>query len=181
MKTIETKLYSFAELSEEAKQTVLRREAERVQLDYVGDEMLDSLRAVAEACGFLLHDYSFGPYCQNWKAKISGDNQHMEGNRALAYFLRVLVNHGYARPKTFREMTFPGVCGFTGVCYDDEVCETIWRSLLDGKDMSQAFNSVAGKFCRLWEDEEDYRQSDAAILEYLDQNAEIYTKDGEEF
>lgn len=181
MKTIETKLYSFAELSEEAKQTVLRREAERVQLDYVGDEMLNSLKAVCAACGLSLRDWSFGTYDRDYTIKVSSPADELSGNKALAWFLRVLVNHGYTRPKHFRDMTFPGICAFTGVCYDDMICETVWNSLLSGENVAKAFDSVAYMFCKQWEAEDDYARSEQGILQYLDETAEIYTEDGEEF
>lgn len=181
MKTIETTLYSFAELSEDAQKAVIRREADRANADYVGEEMRASLKAVAAACSVRLTDWSFGPYDRNWKCRISGFNADLEGNKALAYFLRVLISHGYARPKRFRDMTFSGVCGFTGVCYDEHACETIWRNLLRGETFSKAFDAVAEKFCQLWEVEEEYAASRECILDHLAQSAEIYTEEGEEF
>jgi hypothetical protein len=187
MKTITTTLYSYKELSDEAKATVLKnriKEAEDDQyiLEHVSHELLDSLKAVCEACGVRLLDYSFGTYDRNWKVEISNyDVEDMSGNRALAWFLRVLINNGYARPKHFRDMEFPGVCGFTGVCFDDDVVETIWKGLLGGAAVRKAFDKVGYRFCEILEDEYRYLTSEECILDYLDKDEEIYTEHGYEF
>lgn len=181
MKTIATQLYSYNELSDSAKARVIRDKAENVETDYLGEEMLASLKAVCEACNLRPYDYSFGPYCQSWGIKVSGYNADLEGNKALAWFLRILINHGHARPAKFADMTFPGVCGFTGVCYDEDVVETVWQCLLRGETVATAFDQVAHTFCELWESEDEYNRSEECILQYLDADEEIYTEDGATF
>lgn len=187
MQTIETTLYSFDELSDDAKATVIANRIKAAQedsylLENSSQEMVDSLKAVTEACGLRLKDWSFGTYCRNWKCSVSNyDLEDMSGNRALAWFLRILLNHGYDRPKHFQDMKFPGVCAFTGVCFDDDVVETVWNALLDGDTVAQAFDQVAYRFCQILEAEYDYLTSEEAIMEYLDTTEEIYTEDGEVF
>lgn len=181
MKTIETHIHSYNELSEQAQAKALDSLRERVETDYLGKEMLASLKAVCEACNLRLLDWSFGAYCQNWRVKLDSYNQAvlLSGPRALAWFLRVLIKHGYKRPKHFREMEFPGICGFTGVCYDEDVIETIWRELLDGETVARAFDQVAKTLCELWESEDDYARSNECILDYLDKDEEQFTESGE--
>ena len=179
MKTIETKLFSFAELAPEARARVISREAENADLDL--SDMTASLVAVCEGSGLSLVDYAYGTYCRNHKVRVSGNAEELEGPRALAWFLRVLMSHGYTRPARFAEMQFPGICGFTRVCYDDDIVETVWESLMEGNTVRQAFDAVSGKLCKLAEAELDYLQSEEWILETLDQSAEIYTEDGYEF
>lgn len=187
MTTITTQLYSYKELSPEAQATVIankikQAENDKYLLEHTSQEMLDSLKAILEACNLRLVDYSFGSYCQNWKVKV--DNYHveyLEGNRALAWFLRVLIDNGYARPKHFKDMEFPGFCGFTGVCFDDDIVECVWKELLDGETVVNAFGQVAKMFCDTLENELTYLTSEEAILDYLDQSEEIYTEEGEEF
>lgn len=186
MKTIETKLFSYSELSPEAKERVIAdriasAEKDECLLEYTLEECRESLKSVAEACGFRLTDWSFGTYCRNWKATIQGSNDELSGPRALAHFLRVMIENGYTRPRHFRDMEFPGVCGFTGVCFDDDVCETVWRELMDGETYAVSFDRVAKRFCDIAEDECAYLTSREAILECLDETAEIYTEDGSEF
>jgi len=178
MITIETKLFSYAELSENAKKRVLAEKAESISQDpedFTLSESMDSVKAIAAALGVRLRDWSVGPYSRNNYIRVDDD---MAGNKALARVLRVLMAHGYTRPKQFKAMQFPGVCGFTGICFDDDVAETIWKELLDGETIGRAFDAVASKIARMCEDDLEYRTSKEGILDYLDQAEEIYTEEG---
>lgn len=187
MTTITTQLYSYRELSPEAQAKVIQNkikdaENDEFLLQFTSDDMMESLKEVCKACGLRLVDWSFGTYCRNWKVRVSNyDLEDLSGPRALAWFLRILIDHGYSRPKHFKDMEFPGVCGFTGVCYDDDVVETVWKELLDGETVAKAFDQVAYKFCKSLEDEYAYLTSEECIMDYLDENEEIYTEDGEAF
>ena len=187
MKTITTQLYSFKELSPEAQATVIANKIKQAEndsylLEFTSQEMLVSLKAVCEACNLRLVNWSFGTYCRDYDIKVSNyDVEDLEGNRALAWFLRVLIDNGYARPKHFKDMQFPGVCGFAGVCFDDDIVECVWKELLDGEPVYKAFDQVAKMFCDTLENEYAYLTSEEAIMDYLDENEEIYTEDGEEF
>lgn len=187
MKTITTQLYSYKELSPEAQATVIANKIKDAEnddclLEYTSQEMLDSLKAVCEACNLRLVNWSFGTYCRNWDVKVANyDVEDLQGNRALAWFLRILIDNGYARPKHFKDMQFPGVCGFTGVCFDDDIVECVWKELLDGESVRKAFDRVAKMFCDTLENEYAYLTSEEAILDYLNESEEIYTEEGEEF
>ena len=67
------------------------------------------------------------------------------------------------------------------VIRDDDVVETVWNCLLRGESVATAFDQVAKTFCDLWDSEDEYARSEECILQYLDQDAEIYTEDGETF
>ena len=183
MKTIETQLFTFSELSEAAKTRALDNLRNQAQTwePHCMDEMLDSLKAICKAGNVQLRDWAYGPYCQGSKVKISHSMEDESGPRALAWFLKVLIEHGYTRPKTFAEMQFPGVCGFTGVCYDEDTAETIWKALSDGDTVAEAFDAVAATFCKSAEAEAEYQTSDEYLLESMDQDEEIYTEDGNKF
>lgn len=179
MKTIETKLYSFKELSSDAQNRVIERIAENISndpYDFTLNECMDSLNAVVSACGLRLQNWSIGPYNRNNFARVDCDD---EGNRAKARFLRVLIEHRYPRPARFTDMKFEGVCGFTGVCFDDDVCEAIWEALMDGETLGKAFDRAADRIMRLCEDDLEYRTSKEGILENLDNSEEIYTEEGD--
>ena len=185
MKTITTKLYSFSELSPEAKDRVIKNritEAENDSdlLDHTAGEIVDSIRKFAEACGYTLQDWSISAYSRNNKVRISGGDE-LDGRRALAHVLRALLSHGYARPKRFAEMTFPGVCGITGVCFDDDMIESVWNDLREGESLYRAFCHLADKAGDILEKENEYLTSREAIMETLDESEEIYTENGEVF
>jgi len=189
MKTIETKLYSYAELSPKAQARVIEREAERIQTqgyseDFTLRESVASLKAVSKALGLRLTDWNIGPYNRNNHCSVNSDEA---GNKAIAQFVRVLIAHGYKRKPTFKAMltqgtgSFVGVCGFTGVCFDEDVCEAILEALLDGETMSKAFDRAADRIHDICEKDLEWRTSKEGILEYLDKKAELYTDDGTEF
>jgi len=181
MKTIETKSFSYKELSQEAKAKVLQRLSEQADLDFEQQDMLKSMKAICEESNLRLYDWSFGSYCRNWKAKVSGNAEDLEGNRAVAWFLRILIRKGYERPKKFKDMKFPGICGFTGMCYNDDFAQEIYDRLIEGNTVRKAFDFMADRACGMCEKELEYKKSEECILDYLDQDEEIYTEDGNEF
>lgn len=179
--TVTTTLYSFDELSEEAQDHVIERIANYADLDFVYDGIQESLKKICEQMNFRIDDYAYGPSCRNHKLKISGHLEDWEGKKALVRFTHTLEKHGYTRPKTFAGMKFPGVCGFTGWCYDDMICEKIWEHLMDGNSFRDSFDMVASDLCNYCEKELQYLQSKECILEGLDTSEEIYTENGEVF
>ena len=181
MKTLETKLFSFKELSEESRARVLENQRESVWGDpdnFTLGECMDSLKAIAEACNVQLLDWSAGPDNRNNFVKT---NSNLEGNKALASFANCLFENDYARTKHFKEIEFPGVCGFTGVCFDEDLAEEMLGALIEGESLNKAFNRAGDRIQQICEDDLQYRTSDEGILEYLDTEAEIYTEAGNEF
>ena len=187
MKTLSIQLYSFSELSADAQQHAIDRERELIasdywSLDFFYTDVQASIRAITEACNLRVADYSYGPYCQNYKLRVTGWHEDDNGPRAVAWFLRILIKHGYARTKRFKDMQFPGVCGFTGVCYDDDIVETIYRELIDGETVRRAFDAVSYRLCKIAEDEMEDQCSPENIRERLESDDdEIFTSDGERY
>lgn len=184
MKTIEVELYSYKELSDEAKKRVLEefRENNSDTVEYHIEECAESIKRIVKACELNLSGYSVGPYNQNKNVRVRdsdyGKTESLSGRRALSWLLKVLIKHGYQRPKTFSEMKFPGVCGFTGVIYDDAMCEAVWDSLMQGNNISKAFDAMGDKAESVLEEELEYLNSEECFLEQLDQDEEIYLENG---
>lgn len=186
MKTIETKLYSYSELSNEAKERVIRDLSESVHDDpdnFTLSQCIDSLKAVVKHMGLRLTDWNIGPYNRSNSASINDpwwNNGVLDGgNKTVAFFLRSLIQMGYPRPKKFSDMEFTGICGFTGTYFDEDICETIYKSLMSGESMNEAVDSAADRIMRICEEDLEYRASEEGILEYLDVEEEVYTEDGE--
>lgn len=179
-KTIE--LYSFEELSGEAKERAIESAREAVWNDpdnFTLDECMVSLKAVADALDVRLTDWSIGPYNRGNRCSCSSDE---EGNKAIARFLRVLMAHGYERPRRFADMKFPGICGFTGVCFDDDIVEAMWEALLEGNTLSKAFDSAADCIMRICEDDLEYCTTDEYLSERLsEEGEEIFMENGERY
>ena len=177
MKTKTVNVYSYLELSKEAKLRVLHdlRVQAETDLDFYSDEILKSMLAIAAECGLTVKDYSFGVYDQNWKFVVDGDNADLSGDSASAWFGNILGDKGYKAYGT----EFKGSCGFTGVCWDDDLAESVWKSLLSGKSVKRAFDCMAYAACKLLENALNYRQSEECILGMLDMDEEIYLENGE--
>lgn len=173
-------LYRFSELNPGAHARAIENaQNETPDISSTLDEMLDSLKAVCDASGLHLMNWSFGSHDRNHAVTVSGSMAYESGPRALAWFLRVLIANGYARPKRFAEMEFPGVCGFTGFCFDEDVCKTVWKALLNGDTVRRAFDAVSGEFCRIAEAEENYLHSEEWIRESLESDdSEVYDEEG---
>ena len=188
MKTVFTKLYSFSELSDSAKMRVITREAEYVysESECPGlSDSVDSLKAIVSAMGLSLSNWSIGPENRNNYATVNipwqRETELEGGNRTIVSFLYCLMRNGYSRPRCFREMAFPGICGFTGMCYDESICESIWEALLMGESFSSAVNGAADTIAHHCEKELEWLSSHDCIFESLDQSEEIYTEDGDIF
>lgn len=193
MKTVETRLYSFAELSDEAQERVIQNHAESVYSDpddFTLSECLDSLKAICEAMGTPLRDWSIGPHSRGNFAKVD-DLRHPcrqcreadldeGGIYTVAVFVSMLCRHGYARPKHFCEMEFPGICGFTGVCFDDDLAEFLFREIQSGESWRDAVNMCAEHIARIAERDLEWRASREAFLETED-GEERFTEDGEDW
>jgi hypothetical protein len=187
MKTLTVRLYSFSELSENAQERVLRDHSKSVyseEYSFTLDECMDSLRSICKAMGTPLLNWSIGPFSTGNFAKVYnpswGYDEIESSQKALALFLKVLIAHGYSRPKTFKEMQFPCVCGFTGVCFDDDISEFIWKELLDGSEWMSAVDNCAEFIARIEEKDLEWRSSKEAFLEILE-GEEIYSESGEIF
>lgn len=179
MKTIEVNLYSYKDLSDEAKQQVIKDIAQRESEDenFTLSECMDSLKSIVNSVGAKLSNWSVGPYSPSY-ACVDHQNGLEGGRKTIALFFRALIKHGYERPKHFKDMQFPGICGFTGVCFDDDIAQDIWNELLSGSSFSSAVNVAADTIRKICEDDLSYRTSEEGILETLDQNEEIYLEDG---
>lgn len=183
MKTLSVTLFSYAELSAEVQEKVLdrlvkERENDHDLHEYTLRECMDSLTKITEDWGYPLIDWSVGPHDRCFARIRHSHNEMPMGHKALASFLRLLINKGYERPKHFKDMQFPGVCGFTGVCFDDDLCETIWTKLLGGSGIATAIDACADRIGKICEEDIEYQCKKETILEWLDETVEIYLEDG---
>lgn len=178
MKAIITKLYSFKELNEKAQKRVLEDEATAIKSepwDNTLDECMASLKAIAKALNIRLMGWEIGAYNQHNFCKI----EDTEFESSLNYFTEAMQKAGYRMVSDAPQ--FEGKCPFTGVCFDEDIAEEIYKCLVAGESMQEAFNSAASRIGRICEDDLEYRSSKEGILEYLDQSEEVYTENGHKF
>jgi hypothetical protein len=90
MKTITTDLYSFTELTQEAKDVAIQNFLSTDREYYWNDEWLDSLKALAEYWDGELRDWQVGAYCHSYASIGSIGNASildLSGVRAWTWIL----------------------------------------------------------------------------------------------
>ena len=137
MREITIKLYTFDELSDEAKKRA--HETFLSTGDYWGasGDATATIKKVEELFGIKLSDWEIGSYCPHYptvtfeNSRWCNDALDLKGNRARAYlwnnFGKVLLTgryyskwHGtkYEHSRFFFDRVYDGTCPLTGVCFD---------------------------------------------------------------
>ena len=137
MKEITIKLYTFDELSDEAKKRA--HETFLSTGDYWGasDDATATIKKVEELFGIKLSDWEIGSYNPRYptvtfeNSRWYNDALDLKGNRARAYlwnnFGKVLLTGRYyskwrgtkhAHSRLFFNRVYDGTCPLTGVCFD---------------------------------------------------------------
>jgi len=184
---VETEVFDLAELKEKHPEGY-----ERAFEDYQKktwewetpciEETFKSIESVIEASGFSMRNWSLGNSSNRSQDISLRENYYLDdlaGHKALAHFLKVLIKHGYERPKHFKEMQFPGVCGFTGYCFDDDCAEAVWKDLLSGSSLREALSGLDFVYAKQMDAEEEYQRSEESFECWAD--GMTFTAEGEEF
>lgn len=137
MKEITIKLYTFDELSDEAKKRA--HETFLSTGDYWGASIdaTATIKKVEELFGIKLSDWEIGSYCPHYPtvtfqdSRWNDDELNLKGNRARAYlwnnFGKVLLTGRYyskwrgtkyEHSRLFFDRVYDGTCPLTGVCFD---------------------------------------------------------------
>ncbi len=191
MKTIETTVYTVAELKEQFpdgyKAAFEHFQRQRMECGEVfwQSEIMDSLKAIVAACGMKMSKWDLGD-SSNRRQDITLDYRHNEaaqelsGKRAMAFFWHALKEHGYSRP-TFPgwKMEFPGTYGFTGYCADEDFAESIWQNLQTGDTLKEAIEDQARTYGKLLDAEIEQMQSEEEFEVWAD--GQNFTEEGETF
>jgi hypothetical protein len=196
MKIIETKVYTFDELSDSAKEKARDwyRKANTSESYYL-DEIYDSLKALFKAANITLKDWSLGPYNRGNQVTFDlGDASELTGRRALAWLennlfagLRITA-HEFAKNRKDYLKYGPDYragkikpCPLTGICYDEDYLDALRKSIKEGDTLRDAFRNLADVCGRLCEAECEYRDEDEQIDEDIRANEYTFTEEGELF
>ncbi len=197
MRTETRNIYTFNELSKEAKEKAI----EQYRKDHCQDEIfwanetLDSLKGLFKNCdGVSLKDYSLGEY--NSYIKISFTNEEAEnlsGKRAFAWIENNLLSNiripenSFSLNGTRRKLAQYGQyyragmikpCPFTGYCADDDFLASLLNDIKDGTDLKTAFEGLATEYQKIINDEIEYQNSDEYISEQLEINDYEFDEEG---
>lgn len=123
------------------------------------EETMASLRAVIDACGGKLADWSIGAWTQ-CSATVEGIDDEEQGRE---WFLHnVLKPNGYTRRNG--HAYFPGNCKFTGYCADDDFLEATWKALKRGDTLTRALEGLADKAGEMMEADYEQAQEEESML-----------------
>lgn len=179
--TISAELYSFEELSEEAQETAIHYLREQAAnnpwaIEMQSGEIMDSIKSLADALGLRLVNWSIGAYSY-LSASVDRCGEIDDDDKAGIW--ETLEEHGY-KPEDREAETgrWPGILGFTGVCYDDDIVETLVEAMENGETWGAAFMQIAATAGRIMEGELEYVTGEEYIKEGLDTEAEEWLKDG---
>lgn len=156
MRTIETTIYTFEELSDKAKERAI--ENMRPHVDYPWfDECLGSLRAFCDEFSVAVTDYTLSD-C--YRASISTD----------------------ATPRHFRGVRLSGFdreAMPTGFCFDFDLRYAFFDEFKRTGDAYHAFEMAIESFLCAVRKDIEWHYSDEAITDILEQNGYEFTEDGE--
>lgn len=98
MRVIETKVLTFNELSDEAKEKAIEKFREHQEFDFVLDEIADTMRALAELLGVRITSYEIGydRSCHiSWDSNYSDEVLNLSGIRLSKYLSNNFWNNIY--------------------------------------------------------------------------------------
>jgi len=191
MKTKTINIYSFDELSEEAKEKALQDYKERNTEIFWMDETIESLEGLFKNCdGISLKDYSLGEY-NSW-IRVDFTNEEVEnftGKRAMAWLENNLLSnirvsyYGDKRKelRQYGKYYYAGQikpCPFTGYCVDDDLLDDLIKEVKEGSDLKTAFEGLASTVQRIIQNEVEYQNSNEYITEHFEANNYEFDEEG---
>jgi len=209
MRTIEVKLFSFDELSEEAKEKAINkfRDNEYNTTPWFIDDANNTFEKFADL--FSIHwqniDYC-EPYRNEYKIRLDDNVLTLTGQRLATYIWNNYKNDlfkrkylksfdGHKKHKNiinqmgvnkycsyYSPIKLDNSCVLTGVCYDESVLKPIYEFLnnpKDNVDFETLLNDCIYSLCGDVADEYEYQFSDEAIIETIQANEYEFTEDGE--
>ena len=191
-------LYTFDELSDEAKENALDYIRERYDFAWDSDNA-ETVKAIAEKCGWEWDWYSYDGIRYTISYDINdGDVEELSGARAMAYISNNYIDRA-AKPKYYwlnhvwhcdgrknwerKSKIWYRIddCPFTGY-YLDYCFAEAWRdwkkNLSKYSTVKEFADLVAEYLSRDWTADNEYQISDEGIREYIEANEYEFTEDG---
>lgn len=201
MRTIMTNVYTFDELSDEAKEKAINDwRCSGFEFAWTYDT-INSIKAIADAMNCKAEWYSYDgiTYDVSFYSHETEDIENLSGKRAYAYIWnnylfpsrkyktywkdRVIHCDGRKNWKRISKISYGwDDCPFTGYCADCCFIEA-WRewkrSFNKYSTVGDFINTVAGKLGKEWTNDNEYQMTDEYISEILSINDYEFTEDGD--
>jgi hypothetical protein len=188
METIEVKLYSFDELSDDAKQKAIEEYREGNYDFSWGDEWLESVKKGLDHFDVKLKDYSIDWNNINGchtRLEFSQDDNYGDGIENLSYvrlwkyinakYLKIWSKYG----KKYVNI-LDGDCPFTGYCGDCDFLNPIREFIKKPKDITfrELIEDCVYEALKGGCNDYEYQNSDEAIIESIEANDYNFTEAG---
>jgi len=175
MRTIETNVYNYDELSEEAKQTALEKWGEmQSEFGYNwGDEAIETLKKGIDFLGGYLSNYSID-FAEPYRNSVTFTCNDMEDHEEL-YLL--IESMGTYNKETLKGH---GDCKLTGFSMDENFFDGVriayFQGETDKRELILAGMSQWENACR---EDYEYQFSEETLIELAECNDYEYTEEGE--
>lgn len=207
MRKVEIKIYTFSELSEEAKKRAIQKERESQDFSYIYEDVKETIKEFCAIFNFsvITRNSIFDPIID-----VPFDVSNLNGERLKTY---IYNNYGDTlfRGKTYSKLvdtekdgtkiakskTHPAglrlvsrkskvlksnCCVLTGVCYDDDMLSVFYDFLKGVKyqdlNLEELIEQAFYNLESSVNNEIEYRQSDEGIEEELTERDEEFTENG---
>ena len=175
MKTIQVNVFSFSELSDEAKEKALKNWGES-DIDYFwGNDAVKSLQAFIEHFNGDLSNYNIDflePYRNNYHITVPD-------NMTAKEIFSLLKQLGSYNKKTLRG---DGECKLTGYCMDEELIDGFRRAWFNSeRDLMQLIYAGIHTWEQAIKSDYEYEFTEEFFKDHAESNNYEFTEDGERY
>ena len=193
MRTIETKLYKFDELSEEAKEKAFENWSNSEREYFWMDENLESLKQGLQHFGFELKNWSIDYYCAtNAYLKIVYQNSNgyvdeedtLSGVRLWKFINNNMLDYWCKYKKKYqRGKLLNGSCPFTGYCGDESFLAPIRTFMKQPEDITfqELMEECAHEVMKAIEADYEFQNSREYFEEEAEANDFEFEQDGTQY
>ena len=187
MQIIEIQAYSFEELKEEIQEKVINNFKYEEEFQWLYDEVTDSFISLVNTCTGIKEIQYYDNTIEFYEEKA----QYLSGKRAFAWIENNLLSHlriGYnlkseknkrlrSLGKNYRPENIKP-CPFTGICYDENLLETLLKEIKNGYNLIEAFYFTKQEVKTIIEREQEYLLSDERIINEIKDQDMLFHENG---
>lgn len=201
MRTIRTKIYKFEELGKEAQENALNNVRQTQNFDWLVSEAVESLRRFCDVFNIRYSQFDFCQMnYSRWEHRIDDVILNLSGQRLATWIwnnkrgdiyegkyygrlsktdkhgnpIQVSKEHptGQRHVKRYSKCQLSTDCVLTGVCYDMDLLEPIYKFLdtPDDRDLRLLLDDCLRDLAHSVRKEIEYRESDEAVKEEIASN-----------
>ena len=200
MREINFKVYSYDELSEEAKRVAIEKSRQSVGdicSEFDSDDYRSTLKKIEQIFGIDIRDYEVGLYALPWFKFSFDDYSYNEredcGDLLLRYLNREILPYVnnfkyYSKGKGKRSKVVLDPCGYsyclTGCWCDiavDDALNNMWDAVRRGDSCYDFVNNMLHDFFHNWQSDMQALYEDDYVAEHISENGDEFYEDGTPF